>query len=36
MCADRSGHPVGAGPMVAATQEMAVAVRPATAPVKSP
>ncbi len=36
MCADRSGPPVGAGPLVAATQEMAVAVRPATAPVKSP
>jgi len=36
MCAERAGPPVGAGPMVAATQEMAGALRPAKAPVKSP
>jgi transposase len=34
MFADLYGHPVGAGTMVAATQEMAAAVRPANEPVK--
>ena len=33
--ADLYGHPVGEGTMVAATQEMAVAVMPANAHVKS-
>jgi transposase len=36
MCADLYGHPVGEGTMVAATQEMAEAVRPAKAQVKAP
>jgi hypothetical protein len=35
-CADLDGHPVGEGPMVAATQEMAEAVRPAKVQVKAP
>src|SRR2546422_3958304 len=35
MFADLSGHPVGEGPMVVATQEMAEAVRPAHAQVKT-
>jgi transposase len=34
MFADLYGHPVGEGTMVAATQEMAAAVRPANAQVK--
>ena len=33
--ADLYGHPVGEGTIVAATQEMAVAVMPANEPVKS-
>jgi hypothetical protein len=35
LCADLYGHPMGEGPMVAATQAMAVVVMPANEQVKS-